>query len=252
MSSLPATELLPLPARGRTFTAARTVRLGDVDAAGELRLDAIARYLQDVATDDALDAGIQNAMGWLVRRTLIRVERPAQLNGHVELTTFCTGSGRSWAERRTRVFHDGQPCADAVCLWIQIDPVAGRPSRLDDEFFLHWGESAAGRVVSSRLSLPKAPADATDGRPWRFRTTDIDPFGHVNNAAQWSVVEEWLATSGTERRGIAELEYLAPIDATDRIDLVTEPAVAGTPDARTTGWLAGDGGVRSVWRFSAG
>ena len=50
-----ATELHPHTATGRRFTTTRSVRLGDVDPAGLLRLDATARYLQDVATDDADD-----------------------------------------------------------------------------------------------------------------------------------------------------------------------------------------------------
>ena len=45
------------------------MRLGDVDPSGRLRLDAIARYLQDVASDDAADAGLDT--GWVARRTLI-------------------------------------------------------------------------------------------------------------------------------------------------------------------------------------
>lgn len=238
MSALPATELLPVPERGRTYTAERTVRLGDVDTRGELRLDALARYLQDVATDDAIDAGLGNAMGWLVRRTLIRVERAVPLNERVALTTFCSGSGRSWAERRTQVRHQGDVSAEAVCLWIQIDPVSGRPARLDDEFARHYGEAAAGRVVSSRLSLPKSPPVGAAGEPWRFRATDVDPFGHVNNAAQWAVVEQWLADSGTPRLGTGELEYLAPVDAGDDIALVTDAA---------SGWIVGDATPSSVW-----
>lgn len=242
MSAVPATELLPVPEHGRTYTAERTVRLGDVDARGELRLDALARYLQDVATDDAIDAGLDNAMGWLVRRTLIHVERPVPLNERVALTTFCSGSGRSWAERRTRVCHDGETAAEAVCLWIQIDPVSGRPARLDQQFTRHYGEAANGRVVSSRLSLPKAPSEAATGRPWRFRATDIDPFGHVNNAAQWAVIEQWLADSGTSRLGTGELEYLSPVDTGDDIDHVTDAA---------TGWLVSDGSSSSVWRWTS-
>ena len=41
---------------GRRFGADRPIRLSDADAAGRLRHDAIARYLQDIAADDVLDA----------------------------------------------------------------------------------------------------------------------------------------------------------------------------------------------------
>lgn len=221
MSDLPARELLPPSADGRRFTARRTVRLGDVDPRGELRLDAIGRYLQDVASDDALAAGLPNALGWVVRRTMIRITEPASSGDEVELTTFCTGSGRSWAERRTTIRSDGDAVADAVSLWVQIDVASGRPARLGDEFFDIYGPAAAGRRVSSKLSLPGRPGGgwAVDGT-WRFRRADLDQFGHVNNAAQLAVLEEDLPDGA--RRGTAEIEYLGPAEAGVVYEIVSE------------------------------
>lgn len=227
MSERPAAELLPPNAGGRRFTAERTVRLGDVDVSGELRLDAVARYLQDVASDDALDAGLSNAMGWVVRRTMIRVDRPCTLNERMVLTTFCTGVGRSWAERRTTISGDGGVAVEAVSLWVQVDVVSGRPARLGPEFFDLYGEAAAGRTVSSKLGLPGPPPDA-EVRTWRFRETDLDPFEHVNNAAQWAAPESLLA--GRDRVGTAELEYLAPVGS-DPLDLVVAGDAAWLVDA---------------------
>jgi len=43
--------LIPRPAQGRTFTSRRRVRLSDLDGRGRVRLDALARFLQDVAID---------------------------------------------------------------------------------------------------------------------------------------------------------------------------------------------------------
>jgi acyl-ACP thioesterase len=208
MSALPATELLPLPATGRRFSTSRIVRLGDVDTRGHARFDAIARYLQDVASDDALSARLPNAMGWVVRRTLIRVDEPCRLNETVALTTFCTGAGRSWAERRTTIVGDAGGAIEAVSLWVQIDVDSGRPARLGDEFLARYGEAAAGRTVSSKLSLPGPPSDARRGN-WSFRATDLDPFDHVNNAAQWALLES--LDEFDDRRGVAELEYLSPV-----------------------------------------
>ncbi len=240
-SDLPATDLLPLPTAGRTFTTTRTIRLGDVDSDGELRLDAIARYLQDVATDDAIAAGLPNAMGWLVRRTMIRVERPATLNECVELTTWCTGSGRSWAERRTSIRSESGAVIDGVCLWVQIDVDTGRPARLDDAFHEVYGPSAGGRTVSSKLSLPKAPPPEAVGERWSFRSTDLDPFGHVNNAAQWALHEHRLVSTGTPRRGTGEIEYAAPAPAARMLDLVFDGV---------DGWLLDDGAVATVVRWT--
>ena len=42
------------------YQASRRVRLGDASPRGRLRLDACARYLQDIANDDSRDAGSPN------------------------------------------------------------------------------------------------------------------------------------------------------------------------------------------------
>lgn len=236
MADLPATELLSLNDAGRWFDAERTVRLGDVDTSGHLRLDAIARYLQDVASDDALDAGLDNAMGWVVRRTMIRVDQAAELNDHVGLTTFCSGSGRSWAERRTTVKRDRVPIVEAVSLWVQIDVVTGRPAKLGDEFDRIYGGAAAGRTVSSKLVLGRPPDDA-DHEPWAFRRSDLDPFAHVNNAAQWAVIEHMLADR--ERRGIGVVEFVGAAGIGDA-DLIRD---------RDRAWLRQDGRVVSAFEW---
>jgi acyl-ACP thioesterase len=246
VSERPATELLPLPAGGRRFAAERTVRLGDVDPAGELRLDAVARYLQDVASDDALDAALPNALGWMVRRTMIRVDAPGVLGERVRLTTFCTGHGRSWAERRTTVAAAGGAggaAIEAVSLWVQIDPDTGRPARLGEAFFDTYGEAAAGRVVSSKLGLPTPPrpGDAESDRPWRFRRTDLDPFDHVNNAAAWALVEERLQERRTARQGLGEVEYLGPADAGVEFTAITDGE---------HGWLIDDARTLIAWRWA--
>lgn len=237
MSELPATELLPLPATGRRFSTSRIVRLGDVDTRGQARFDAIACYLQDVASDDALAARLPNAMGWVVRRTMIRVDEPCRLNETIGLTTFCTGSGRSWAERRTSIVGDAGGSIEAVSLWVQIDVDSGRPARLGDEFLACYGEAAAGRVVSSKLSLPGPPSDARRGN-WSFRATDLDPFDHVNNAAQWALLES--LDGFDDRRGVAELEYLAPVGLG-----TMELLVAGT-----SAWLLVGDRTASAYRWT--
>lgn len=233
MSVLPAVDLLPVPAAGRRFVAERIVRMGDVDPSGELRLDAIATYLQDVAGDDALDAAVGGALAWLVRRTLIRVDRPPVGNERLTLTTFCTGWGRSWAERRTTLAGDDGGHVEAVSLWVQIDVTTGRPARLADDFFVTWGEAAGERTVSSKLSLPSTAPDGAPFQPWTFRRADLDQFAHVNNAAVWAAVEELVQIEGIARTDLtAEIEYLAPASAGIEMQLVRSGEHA---------WLVADG-----------
>ncbi len=229
MAHLPASELVDRPDVGRVFTHHRTVRLGDVDARARLRLDAIARYLQDIAADDATDAKLDDAFGWVVRRTMIEVRRAAGLDEAIELSTFCAGTGRSWAERRTTISGEGGAAIEAASLWIRVDPTSGRPTGLGDDFASAYGEAARGRRVSSRLQLAPPPPDA-ERRPWTIRQVDIDPLGHANNAAQWAIIEETLPPDRS-RRGVAEVEHLAPVDTST--DLLT----ARQPSGVRSSWL---------------
>jgi acyl-ACP thioesterase len=243
MPLLPASELVDRPEIGRVFTRCRPVRLGDVDVRARLRLDAIARYLQDIATDDATDAALDDAFGWVVRRTMIEVRRAAALDETLRLSTFCAGTGRSWAERRTSITGDRGAAIEAVSLWIRVDPTSGRPTGLGDDFLATYGEAACGRRVSPRLQLPAPPTDAA-ARPWAIRRVDVDPLGHVNNAAQWAVVEELLPTDRS-RRGLAEVEHIAAVDADDVVDLATSYDGDGTRSS----WIRRDGAVLTAARW---
>src|SRR5215467_4873239 len=68
-----AAEFLPPPAAGRVFTAGYPIRRTDVTPDGRLRLDALARYLQDVAEDDVADSGLAEPYDWLARRCALTI-----------------------------------------------------------------------------------------------------------------------------------------------------------------------------------
>ncbi len=213
--------MVPVPSQGRTYDATRLVRLGDVSPAGRLRLDAVGRYLQDVATDDAVDAGLEGALAWVVRRTVIQVEQFARFREPLTLTTFASGYGRSWAERRTRIRGEQGAVIDAAALWVSIDATTGRPAPLDEGFVRVYGEAVGGRKVRARLAHPD-PTPGLDRAPWAVRVTDFDALDHVNNAVYWAVVEEHLArrpdlrppfTVAVEHRNAVERDRTVGVEA---------------------------------------
>ena len=207
------------PSVGRVFRARRRVRLSDVDAAARLRLDSVARYLQDVASDDVEDSGWSSEERlWIVRRTQIEVVRPVQGSETVELATWCSGTAASAAARRTSVHGSEGGRIETETIWIHLD-AAGRPLRLPQRFLDVYAPSADGRRASTRLELPEPQLDAPRA-PWPLRRTDIDQLGHVNNAAYWAAVEERLAPTGSLR---AELEYRRPVDLDDTVELALSP-----------------------------
>jgi acyl-ACP thioesterase len=214
-------DLVAVPDRGRVFTEP-PVRPGLADCApsGRVRLDALARFVQDIAYADAEDARLSRRAAWVVRRTRMRVERFPRFGERLELTTFCSGLGRMWAERRTTVTGDGGGQVDVVSLWVHLDPLKGRPTPLTDEEIAMWGESTAGRRVTARLHHP-SPDGIEDSSPWRFRATECDLADHINNAAYLQPLEEELiGGGGGELESIDfEIEYRSPAQPGDMLVL---------------------------------
>ena len=144
----------------RRYTASRRVRLSDVSPKGRLRLDAVARYLQDIAGDDGHDAIGAEADPWIVRRTTIAVDRFPVLREELTVTTWASAAGARWAERRTSIAGDQGGLAEAAALWVYVDVDSGRPKRLTDAFWQHYGESVGERTVHARLTHRDRPPDS--------------------------------------------------------------------------------------------
>jgi acyl-ACP thioesterase len=191
-------EFVAPSGRGRHYSGQFLVRLGDADANGVIRLDGVARVLQDVATDDWEDTGLESNDTWVVRRTNIRVADGGRWPRYKEVltvTTWCGGTGAAWAERRTNISAHGRLLVEAAALWVPVDP-SGQPVRIKPAFYDVYGEAMQGRKVSGRIPVPVV-ADDAQLLSWPLRRADLDIVGHVNNAAVWQAVTEVVTTPVT-------------------------------------------------------
>ena len=236
---------------GRRYRASRHVHLGDVGQQGELRLEALARFLQDVATDDALEVGLRALLGgtWVLRRLAVEVVRPAHFNDDVEFVTFCSGVGHSWAERRTDVTTaDGELVARTVAIWVLIDQAGGRPLAFGDDFFAIYPE-ARRRKVSARLSHRKPPEDAAT-RAWVLRESDFDFLDHVNNARYVEAVEDELVAALPKHQPVrAELEFRGAVERGELLELRSDVVPAPEDEGELWVWLVSDGDVKMSARL---
>jgi acyl-ACP thioesterase len=243
-------ELIPL-GRGRRFEASRAVHLGDVLPTGEVRLDALAAYLQDIAGDDGGDAGIDRHLAWVVRKTTLAFVRRPVMTERLHLVTWASRTGGRWAERRTTISVAGEAAVEAAAVWVCVDVKTRRPAKLSPRFWEMYGEAVGERTVSSRLTHPDPPAEvAAQARPWPLRAADIDVLEHVNNAAVWAAVEDVLHRQGVAQRvAWAELEYRSAIEPDASLTVAVTPAepaggsgVAGGP---VWVWLLASGTVQA-------
>jgi acyl-ACP thioesterase len=236
-------ELVPEPHSGRVYRSVRKIRLADVGVDGRLRLDAMARYMQDVASDDVADARADDdTFTWVVRRTTIDVVSPFGADGAVSLSTWASGSGSHWAARRTTIAGDEGGRAEAESIWVLIDRAGGRLARLPSAFEDIYGPSTEGRKVSARLELPPEPVPEAAHVSWPIRAADIDTLGHANNAVYWAAIETALALHAldgadalTVSRVRAILEYRRPVDLSSALVL----AIAQRQDGMLVWFLDG-------------
>jgi acyl-ACP thioesterase len=180
----------------------------------------VARWLQDIAYADVEDAGVADSALWVVRRTRIRVSRFPRFGERFMLATFCSGIGRMWAERRTSLARagDNDSQVEAVSLWVHLDPASGRPTPLSAEEMDVYGEAAAGRRVTARLRHP-GPRSVQCRLRWRFRATERDLAGHINNAAYWHPLEEELLANGDPDGIDVEIEFRTPSQPGEKLVL---------------------------------
>ncbi len=224
-------ELVGPPEKGRTFAQTARAGLADCAPTGRARLDALARWLQDVAYGDVEDAGLADAAVWVVRKTRMNIARFPRFGEHHRLVTFCSGLGKMWAERRTTIFRDEVPAVEAVSLWVHLDPATRLPAPFTDAEVTAYGDAAAGRRVTARLR--HAPPDGAQevGR-WVFRATERDLAEHINNAAYWQPLEEQLLAAAEPQRLDVEIEFRSPAQPGEKVVLTADRQL----------WIADPGG----------
>ncbi|MBV8942307.1 MAG: hypothetical protein JO240_11285 [Solirubrobacterales bacterium] len=242
------TELVAAPEGGRVFTQEMRAGLADCAPSGRARLDALARWMQDVAYADVEEAGVADRAVWVVRRARIRVLRFPRFGEHLEAETFCSGLGRMWAERRTTITAVKHPAVggerggdlrrggagrgrsedggaggdvEAVWLWVHLDPFARRPSPLTAEEIAVYGDAASNRKVTARLRHP-SPAAVERRFAWHFRETECDVAEHINNTAYWQPLEEELLAGDEPERIDVEMEFRAPSQPGEKVVLCND------------------------------
>ena len=221
----------------RVVHVTRTVGLADVRPDTRVRLDALARLVQDVADADLSTAPISRTGFWILRRLSFRIARTPRFRAELDASTWCSGVGPRWAERSTTFRVGDEVCVEAKSLAVHTDPDTRAPVALPSEFGAVWGENAPR--VSARLKHPPPAANGVR-RPWPLRATDIDLVGHVNNAAYWAAIEDELARRGNPRVDTAEIEFRSGLTLGEPVDCFVSDT-----DEGFACWLCVNGDVRA-------
>ncbi len=237
-------------AANRTATVPYRVRFDECAPDGLARTSALLRYAQDVAWIHSERLGFDRdwyatrGLTWLVRAARVVVLRPVPLGTTLEVSTTVTGFRKVWARRRT----DGRLADGALAFWAHTDWVIvdarGVPTRVPAEFPTVYG-ALPGPFEPGRVALPPTPSGAA-GHAAVVRPQDLDPLGHVNNAAYLDYLEEALLAAGP---GAAEA--VAALPRSIRLEYLAQAAPGATVHGAT--WadppLADPRGAAGGWSW---
>ncbi|MGW5316918.1 acyl-[acyl-carrier-protein] thioesterase [Nocardia thailandica] len=216
--------LPPCPDLDCAFAVSWPVRLGDTDAEDRLRLDAAARYLQDIGFEHlgAVEDG-DTHQGWIVRRTVIDVYEPLTFGDRAHLRRWPAALSNRWCDMRIRVTGERGGRLEAQAFLIHVDPVAGRPARMSDRFMAPMLAATTEHRLRWKAALTPLTTLDAELTAFPLRVSDVDRLGHVNNAVYWIAVEEALAAHpewhATPYRAV--VEHVGPVMAADKVTVRT-------------------------------
>jgi acyl-CoA thioesterase FadM len=180
------------------------VRFDEAGADGHLRASGFLRYAQDLAWRHSEAAGFGRqwysvrGLTWLARAVELDIVAEVPYGSQLAVTTEVIGFRRVWARRVSEFRRDetDRPVATAITDWVLLN-AAGRPASVPDEIMSVFA-ALPGSFTPLRIELPPAPADAlpVELSP---RVGEIDPLGHVNNAAYLDYLDDHLVTIGERR-----------------------------------------------------
>ena len=202
-------------------TARYRIRFDECGADSIARSSALLRYAQDIAWVHSEQLGFdrdwygERGLAWVVRAAELGILVPLSLGSTLSISTAITGFRKVWARRRTEArLEDGTLGFWGHTDWVMTDH-RGMPGRVPPEFPAAL-PVAPGPFEPGRVPLPPTP-EAAYRHVTGVRPQDVDPMGHVNNAAYLDYLEEALLGAGAgavaamgqvPRR--VRLEYLQP------------------------------------------
>jgi medium-chain acyl-[acyl-carrier-protein] hydrolase len=226
----------PVPGIDNGYVAGYRVRFDEASPDGLVRTSALLRYAQDVAWRHSEDLGFdrrwytERGRWWVVRALELEVLAPISMGRTLRISTAVIGHRRIWARRLGECrLADGSLVAAVTTDWVILD-ARGRLVRIPEDFGLSFSNpELAGEIL--RVDQSEPPDDGAR-LEIHVRPQDLDPMGHVNNAAYLDWIEEVLAAAGREdavsmlpRR--LRLEYRASAEPGDSVVAVAWGSATG-------------------------
>jgi acyl-CoA thioester hydrolase len=125
----------------RIFTRTITIAPEDIDIQGHVNNLRYVAWMQDVAVAHSAAQGwsmqryVAEQAGWVVRSHTITYKRPAFLGETIVACTWIAGFSPRSSPRRYKFWRpaDQVVLAEAETMWVFVNLITGRPTKLPDE-----------------------------------------------------------------------------------------------------------------------
>lgn len=183
-------RLAALPESGYVYHTAWRVATGDIGGDLHLRLDSVARYIQEVGAENLVDAGeAEEHPHWLVQRTVVDVIEPIEFPNEVSFSRWCSALSSRWCTMRVDLVGGDGGRIETEGFWIAINANTLTPQRVTDTLIEKFASTTTQHRLKWRPWLQN-PEHTNESMPFTLRRTDIDLFEHVTNTAYWHAIHE--------------------------------------------------------------
>src|ERR1700712_4494685 len=168
--------LSALPDTGYVYRTSWPVTTSDIDEHLHLRLDGVARYIQEVGAENLVDAGEAEAHPhWIVNRTVIDVIEAIEWPNDVTFRRWCSALSTRWCTMRVQLVGSEGGRIETEGFWIAMNKDTLTPSRVSDTLTEKFASTTEEHRLKWRPWLEN-PHDADMITPFALRRTDIDIF----------------------------------------------------------------------------
>ncbi|WP_370329275.1 acyl-[acyl-carrier-protein] thioesterase [Mycolicibacterium hippocampi] len=186
-------RLSAMPETGYVYRTSWPVATGDLDGNLHLRLDGVARYIQEVGAENLVDAGeAEDHPHWLVQRTVIDVIEPIEFPNDITFSRWCSALSSRWCTMRVDLVGSDGGRIETEGFWIAINSKTLTPQRVSDTLIERFASTTDVHRLKWRPWLEN-PGNPDQTMAFPLRRTDIDIFEHVTNTAYWHAVHEVIA-----------------------------------------------------------
>jgi acyl-ACP thioesterase len=213
--------LAAMPDAGYVYRTSWPIATGDIDDQLHLRLDGVARYIQEVGAENLADTGEAEAHPhWIVNRTVIDVIEPIKWPSEVTFSRWCSALSIRWCTMRVDLVGSEGGRIETEGFWIAINADTLTPSRVSDTLTAKFASTTTEHRLKWRKWLDN-PDVVDTVMPFALRRTDIDFFQHVTNASYWHAIHEVIAEHPDvcEAPYRAVVEYRKPIKFGEAVDI---------------------------------